>query len=168
MRHDPNNFWEQLERLEKLIRASELKAGLILSFQSLILGLFFDRLDSLQVTFGKDIVFIVIGSLWLICTSISIYFSVKCFMPRLELKFNKNVFFFRDAARSYGGVEQFTEELLNVFLNEEELFKQLSEQIYIESKIIDEKFKNVQKSIKFLAFSFIFVVLILGLWLLRL
>lgn len=168
MRHDPNNFWEQLERLEKLIRASEMKAGLILSFQSLILGLFFDRLDSLQVTFGKDIVFIVIGSLWLICTSISIYFSVKCFMPRLELKFNKNVFFFRDAARSYGGVEQFTEELLNVFLNEEELFKQLSEQIYIESKIIDEKFKNVQKSIKFLAFSFIFVVLILGLWLLRL
>ena len=168
MRHDPNNFWEQLERLEKLIRASELKAGLILSFQSLILGLFFDRLDSLQVTFGKDIAFIVMGSLWLICTSISIYFSVKCFMPRLELKFNKNVFFFRDAARSYGDVDQFTEELLKVFLNEEELFKQLSEQIYIESKIIDEKFKNVQKSIKFLAFSFIFVVLILGFWLLRL
>ena len=41
MHHDPNNFWEQLERLEKLIRASEMKAGLILSFQSIILGLFF-------------------------------------------------------------------------------------------------------------------------------
>ena len=78
MRHDPNNFWEQLERLEKLIRASEMKAGLILSFQSIVLGLFFDRLDDLQVTFGKDIVFIVIVSLWLICASISIYFSVKC------------------------------------------------------------------------------------------
>ncbi len=168
MRHDPNNFWEQLERLEKLIRASELKAGLILSFQSLILGLFFDRLDGLQVTFGSGIAFFVIVSLWLICASISIYFSIKCFMPRLELKFNKNVFFFRDAARSYGGIEQYTKELLNVYLNEDELYKQLSEQIYIESKIIDEKFKNVQKSIKFLAFSFIFVVLLLGLWLIRL
>ena len=89
-------------------------------------------------------------------------------MPRLELKFNKNVFFFRDAARSYGGIEQYTKELLKVYLNEEELFRQLSEQIYIESKIIDEKFKNVQKSIKFLAFSFIFVVLLLVLWLLKL
>jgi hypothetical protein len=168
MRHDPNNFWEQLERLEKLIRASEMKAGLILSFQSIVLGLFFDRLDDLQVTFGKDIVFIVIVSLWLICASISIYFSVKCFMPRLELKFDKNIFFFRDAAQSYGGIDEFTKELLKVYLNEEELFKQLGEQIYIESKIIDEKFKNVQKSIKFLAFSFIFVVLLLVLWLLKL
>jgi len=169
MHHDPNNFWEQLERLEKLIRASEMKAGLILSFQSIILGLFFDRLDDLQVTFGKDdIAFMVIVSIWLICASISIYFSIKCFMPRLELKFDKNIFFFRDAARSYGGIDEFTKELLKVYLNEEELFKQLGEQIYIESKIIDEKFKNVQKSIKFLAFSFIFVVLLLVLWLLKL
>ncbi len=35
MRQDPNNYWEQLERLEKLIRASELKAGIIFSFHSL-------------------------------------------------------------------------------------------------------------------------------------
>lgn len=43
MAQDPNNYWEQLERLEKLIRASELKAGVIFSFHSLILGLFVDR-----------------------------------------------------------------------------------------------------------------------------
>ena len=168
MKHDPNNFWEQLERLEKLIRASEVKAGLILSFQSIILGLFFDRLDGLEETFGKDIFFFIIVSLWLICCSISIYFAIKCFMPRLELKFNKNVFFFGDAARSYGNIEEYTKELLRVYLNEEELFKQLSEQIFIESKIIDEKFKNVKKSIKYLALSFIFVILLLGLWLIRL
>ena len=168
MKHDPNNFWEQLERLEKLIRASELKAGLILSFQSLILGLFFDRLDALQITFEKNIAFIVIVSLWLICASVSIYFAIKCFMPRLEVKFKKNVFFFGDAARSFGDIEEYTKELLKVYLNEEELFKQLSEQIYIESKIIDEKFNNVKKSIKYLAVSFIFVVLLLGLWLVRL
>ena len=89
-------------------------------------------------------------------------------MPRLELKFKKNVFFFRDAARSFGNIEEYTKELLKVCLEEEELFKQLSEQIYIESKIIDEKFKNVQKSIKYLALSFIFVVLLLGLWMVRL
>jgi len=40
IQQDPNNFWEQLERLEKLIRSSELKAGIIFSFHSLILGLF--------------------------------------------------------------------------------------------------------------------------------
>lgn len=29
---DPNNYWEQLERLEKLIRASELKVGVLFLF----------------------------------------------------------------------------------------------------------------------------------------
>ncbi len=168
MKHDPNNFWEQLERLEKLIRASELKAGLILSFQSLILGLFFDRLDTLQVTFEKNVVFFVIVSLWLISTVISVYFSIKCFMPRLELKYNRNVFFFQDAARAYKNIEEYTKELLEVYLSEEELFKQLSEQIYIESKIIDAKFMNVQKSIKYLALSFVFIVILLVFWLIRL
>ena len=43
-KQDPNNYWEQLERLEKLIRASELKAGVIFSFHGLILGVFFEGL----------------------------------------------------------------------------------------------------------------------------
>ena len=48
MAHDPNNYWEQLERLEKLIRASELKAGVIFSFHSLILGLFVVEVHTIQ------------------------------------------------------------------------------------------------------------------------
>ena len=48
---DPNNYWEQLERLEKLIRASELKAGVIFSFHSLILGLFADKIEYFQEIF---------------------------------------------------------------------------------------------------------------------
>ena len=36
MSHDTNDYWEQLERLEKLIRASEFKAGVIFSIHSLI------------------------------------------------------------------------------------------------------------------------------------
>lgn len=167
MRQDPNNYWEQLERLEKLIRASELKAGLILSFHSLIIGLFFDRLDTLQVTFDKSIAFIVLVSLWLIMVSISVYFSIKCFRPQLEVKFDKNVFFFKDAANAFGNIEDFSKKIMEVYKNEDEFFKQLSEQIFIESLIIDHKFNNVKKSIKFLAIGFIFVALLLGLWLLK-
>ena len=48
---DTNNYWEQLERLEKLIRASELKAGVIYSYHSLILGLFLDRLNYFESVF---------------------------------------------------------------------------------------------------------------------
>ncbi len=168
LRQDPNNFWEQLERLEKLIRASELKAGVIFSFHSLILGLFVDRIMHFQEVFNESIVYLILACLWLLSVFISIYFCFKCFMPHMEKRYNKNVFFFKDAASAFGNIDEFTGKLINVCTNQDELFKQLSEQIHIESKIIDKKFDCIQKSLRFFALSFIFIIMILVFWLLRL
>ncbi len=164
MAQDPNNYWEQLERLEKLIRASELKAGVIFSFHSLILGLLVDRLDYFQQLFQKSPFFSVLMVLWLVFVIISIYYSFRCFMPRMELKYPKNVFFFMDAVRAFGGIEEYTKKLIEVCEEEEILYAQLSQQIHVESKIIDQKFRSVQLSLKFFGLSFVFVFLILLLW----
>ena len=89
-------------------------------------------------------------------------------MPRMELKYDKNVFFFRDAIYAFGSIEEYTNKLIEVCKSEEELFKHLSHQIHIESKIIDHKFKSVQKSIKYFGISFIFLFLTLILLLISL
>ena len=168
MNHDPNNFWEQLERLEKLIRASELKAGVVFSFHSLILGLFADRLEHFSEIFKANPLLIGLAVLWISSVLVSIYFCFKCFRPRIELKYDKNVFFFRNAAGDFGDSKEYSKKLIEVCKNEDQLFKQLSEQIHVESKIIDEKFKNVNKSIQFFAISFVFIVLILTISLINL
>lgn len=168
MIHDPNNYWEQLERLEKLIRASELKAGIIFSFHSLILGIFIERLDQLQPIFTSSIFFIILSAFWLGSLLLSIFYCFKVFKPQIEVKYDKNVFFFRDAVVAFGNVEEFTKKLMEVCTSEEELFKQLSQQIHIESKIIDEKFKSVHQAIKFFGLSLIFVALSVGYWVITL
>jgi len=168
MIHDPNNYWEQLERLEKLIRASELKSGIIFSFHSLILGIFVEKLDLIQPIITSNIFFIMLSLFWLICLLISVYYCFKCFKPQIEVKYDKNVFFFRDAVAAFGNVEEFTKKLMEVCTNEEELFTQLSHQIHIESKIIDEKFKSVHQAIKFFGLSLIFVALSVGYWVITL
>ena len=166
MRQDPNNYWEQLERLEKLIRASELKAGIIFSFHSLVIGLFIDRIEQFQPIITSSKVFLVISFLWMACVLVSIYYCFKCFKPQIELKYDKNVFFFRDAVYGFGNVKEYTKKLLEICDSETELYEQLSEQIHIESKIIDQKFICVQKSIKFFGLSFIFVLAALSFYLL--
>jgi hypothetical protein len=166
MRQDPNNYWEQLERLEKLIRASELKAGVIFSFHSLVIGLFIDRIEQFEPIFESSRVFGVLSMLWMICVLISIYYCFKCFKPQIELKYDKNVFFFRDAVYAFGDIKDFTKRIMEVCDSEDEMYKQLSEQIHIESKIIDQKFISVQKSIKYFGLSFIFVLGALGFWIL--
>lgn len=165
MVHDPNNFWEQLERLEKLIKASELKAGVIFSFHSLVIGLFMERIEYFRPAFEQSILFSVVVLLWALSVLISVFFSFKCFMPRMESKYEKNVFFFRDTVYSFGDVDEYTEKLSEVCRDEDQLFRQLSQQIHVESKIIDKKFSSVQKSIKFFALSFIFIILSLLTWL---
>ena len=165
---DPNNYWEQLERLEKLIRASELKAGVIFSFHSLILGLFVDRLDYFQKLFEAHVIFIILVALWLIFVLISVYYSFKCFIPRIELAYPKNVFFFRDAASAYGDVEGYTKKLIDICGSEEELYAQLAQQIHVESVIITKKFESVAKSLKCFGISFAFVMVILIIWLIML
>jgi len=165
MIQDSNNYWEQLERLEKLIRASELKAGIIFSFHSLILGIFLDKLEQFRPVFETSVVFIVLSFLWIISVLISIYYCFKCFKPQMELKYDKNVFFFKDAVYSFGNAKEYAKKLMEVSADEEQLYTQLSEQIHVESKIIDQKFLCVHRSIKFFGISFVFILLFLGFWL---
>jgi hypothetical protein len=164
---DPNNYWEQLERLEKLIRASEFKAGVIFSFHSLILGLFADRLDYFEPLFESNWLFTIFAILWLLCVFISIYYCFRCFMPRMELKYDDNVFFFQDAVKAFGTAEEYSKRLIEICENEDELFYQLSQQIHVESKIIDEKFSSVRKSLKFFALSFVFAMATLIIWIIQ-
>ena len=167
-KQDTNNYWEQLERLEKLIRASELKAGIIFSFHSLILGLFLDRLDNFKHIFEGSTLLIYFALCWILLVLVSIFFCFKCFHPKMELKYKKNVFFFRDAAFRFGDINQYAKKLMHVCQTEEEIIEQLSHQIHIESKIVDQKFRSVQKAIAFFAASFIFVILILVFWFIKL
>ena len=158
---DPNNYWEQLERLEKLFRASEIKAGVLFSFHSLIIGILADKFQTFKPNFEKSEFLIGLGFIWVFLVSVSLFFCFKSFRPQIERKYKKNVFFFKDAAHKFGNVDEYAKKLIEICGNEELLFEQLSEQIHAESKIIESKFQNVHNSIRFFGISFILLIVII-------
>ena len=164
---DPQNYWMQIERLERLIRAAELKAGLVFSFHSLILGICFERIDVIQNILEEHYIFWIFAAFWVVFVLLSIYYAFKCFRPKLEMKYDRNVFFFNDAAYNYKDIKNYAAESAKVCADNAELVKQLGEQIHIESKIIDHKFICVNKSIKFFGMSFVFVVLLIVSWIIQ-
>lgn len=164
MTQDTNNYWEQLERLEKLIRASEFKAGAIFSFHSLILGFFADRLENFEHVLQESYLFLVLLILWFLSVTVSIYYCFRCFMPHMEMHYDDNVFFFRDAVFKFGTSKEYAKKLTETCLKEEEMVSQLSEQIHAESVIIEKKFYNVKRAIQFFILSFIFVATGLAYW----
>jgi len=146
-----DHYWGSINYVFGLIKASELKAGLILSFYGIFLNLLYQHLGTFVQTGSDQIILFVLLGLWLLCTGSSIYFSIRCFMPRIEGKYDKNIFFFGDVISKFGNIQEFSRTFYTISLNEEELFLQLGQQIYIISKIADYKFRNVNRSIRFLA-----------------
>lgn len=156
-----DHYWGSINYSTALIKSSEIKAGLILSFYGILLNLIYRNLGLVFEEATRHFFLYVILAIWIISTMISIFFSIRCFMPRIEGKFDDNVFFFRDVITKYGDVKTFSKTFYHLSLDQEQLFFQLGQQIYINSKIANAKFNDVNRSIQFLAVG-LGVLFILG------
>lgn len=150
-----DHYWGTIDYLSSLIKASELKAGLILSFYGILLNLIYQSADNFSDQLSNDIFLYILIGLWICTTSVSIFFCMRCFIPKIEGNFSKNMFFFKDIISKFGDIKEFSKTFLMMSKDEEALFGQLGEQIFIISKISDWKFKNVQRAISLLAISLI-------------
>jgi hypothetical protein len=150
-----DHYWGSINHVTGLIRASEIKAGLILSFYGILLNLIYQGADSWINPDKFDLIGHVLIGLWICTVTISIFFSIRCFIPKIEENYSDNIFFFGDVISKFGAIQDFSETFYKISLNEEQLFKQMGEQIFITSKIADWKFVNVKKAIRFLAIGLV-------------
>ena len=158
-----DHYWGTISYLTSLIKASELKAGLILSFYGILLNLIYQGSENFSDILSKDtILYILIGS-WILCTSVSIFYCVRCFIPKIEGNYTKNMFFFKDIISKFGDIKEFSKTFLTMSKDEDVIFGQLGEQIFIISKISDWKFKNVKRAINFLAIGLV-ILFVTGLY----
>lgn len=156
-----DHYWGSINYVSDLIKASELKAGLILSFYGILLNFVYQNIRMIESVAVNKIVIYVLLSLWFACTLASIFFSVKCFMPRIIGNYDKNIFFFNDVISKFGNIDQFSKTFFEISLDEDRLFNQLGHQVFIVSKIAALKFKDVNRSIRLLAIS-IFLLLVMA------
>tara|TARA_R100001369_G_scaffold18541_1_gene34038 strand:- start:76 stop:612 length:537 start_codon:yes stop_codon:yes gene_type:complete len=158
-----DHYWGTISYLTSLIKASELKAGLILSFYGILLNFIYQGTENFSNDLTNDtFLYILMGS-WILCTSASIFYCVRCFIPKIEDKFSRNMFFFKDIISKFGDIKEFSKTFFTMSKDEDVLFEQLGEQIYIISKISDWKFKNVKRAISLLAIGLI-ILFITGLY----
>lgn len=153
-----DHYWGSINYVSGLIKASEIKAGLILSFYGILLNFSYNYLEMVLAEASDKPFFYILLAAWFLCTATSIYFSVRCFMPKIEAKYDKNIFFFGDVISKFGNVKEFAKTFHTISCNEDELFDQLGQQIFIISKIAAYKFGNVNKALRFLAFGLLLLL----------
>ena len=161
------HYWHTIEYFIGLIKSSELKAGLILSFYGLILNFVYQNAERTMEQLSGQVFLYIVISLWFVCTLLSIYFSVRSFIPRIESKYDSNVFFFGDIITKYGSINEFSKTFYAISDDRDKLYDQLGQQIYINAKIAARKFKNVNMSLRFLALGLFFLLIIISNYLLE-
>jgi len=155
-----DHYWGSISYVSSLIKASEIKAGLILSFYGILLNFVYQNINLVLDQFDDNTITYVLLVLWFSCVVISIYYGIRCFMPRIESKYEKNIFFFGDVITKFGDIKEFSRTFFSISVDEDQLFDQLGQQIFINAKIANLKFKNVQKALKFLAIQFILLLIL--------
>ncbi|AVR45404.1 hypothetical protein C7S20_09045 [Christiangramia fulva] len=154
-----DHYWGSISYVASLIKASELKAGLILSFFGILLNFIYQNIDVIFAHFSNTIVIDILLGLWFLSTVGSIYFCIKCFIPRIEGRYDKNIFFFRDVISKFGDIKNFSRTFYTISLDEDQLFDHLGQQIFINSKIAAVKFRNVNMALRLLAVG-LFILLL--------
>jgi hypothetical protein len=157
-----DHYWGSIDYVSSLIKASEIKAGLILSFYGILLNFSYKYIEMILDTATDKAILYVLLAAWFICTMTSIYYSVRCFMPRIEAKYEKNVFFFGDVISKFGTIKEFSKSFYNISVDEDQIFDQLGQQIYIISKIAAIKFSYVNKSLRFLALGLLLLLILVA------
>lgn len=153
-----DHYWGSINYFFELIKASEIKAGLILSFYGIATNILYKKVEEVFTDFPNNMVLYSLIGLWFLSTVISIYYSFRCFMPRKETKFAKNILYFGDVITKFGDVNEFSKTFLKVSNDKDQLFDQLGQHIFIISKIASTKFKNVNTSLRFLAISIVLLL----------
>src|SRR5210317_1721097 len=109
-----DHYWGSIGYLTNLIKASEIKAGLILSFYGILLNLIYQSSSEISASIKDNTSMYFLVGLWSILTMASIYFCVKCFIPRIEGNYGKNMFFFKDIISKFGDVDQFSKSFFEM------------------------------------------------------
>ena len=76
-----DHYWASIGYLTELIKGSELKAGIILSFYGILLNFIYQSYNELSVYIKNDTTLTILIIIWLILTIGSIFFCIRCFIP---------------------------------------------------------------------------------------
>ena len=121
----------------------------------------YDISGELPIPEKNKLIFYAIVSILVVLTLASITHSFKTYIPRINQKLKKSVFFFHDVNFYYKTPDKYSKELMRVMENEKDLKELLAEQAYINGVIASEKYTNVTKAIRYMIYSFCSLVALL-------
>ncbi len=147
-------YWQSLNKIMDHIRFSDAKAALFLSIYGILISIFFtSEQDVWKLLFqGSTTRFIlmVITGIW---SLISMFFAFNTVNPRLKNPASKSIIYFGDVHKKFRSAEEYYLFGQEQFKDSDKVFRDLSDQVYVNSTIAYKKFYNVSWALRFFVLS---------------
>ncbi len=149
-------YWYSLNKIMDHIRFSDAKAALFLSVYGILISLFFTQspdvwANILKGSNTKQLLLIITG----VFSVASIYFSFNAVNPRLKNPASKSIIYFGDIYKKFKSAEEYYNFGQDRFKDIEAVFRDLSDQVYVNAGIAYKKFYNVSWALRFFVLSII-------------
>jgi hypothetical protein len=142
---ETDNLWKTYDAIQELIRFADTKATAILAISGVIAGFYFSNFTAIQNIMQQksmSIIPLAIATILLLFTSA---LSAYCIAPRLKMNKSKCLIFFCDIA-NYKSADEYGKALSNK-MTEEQIKKQLIDQVWANSKIATKKYRAVNTAV---------------------
>ena len=151
-------YWNILNNINDWIKYSDTKATLLLTLYGVIITIIYS--NSVDVLEGlKNSNYTLVLSIAGIFFSIaSIVNSFLCINPRLKNKNPNSIIYFGHIQSKFSTAKEYFKSSSEIISNDKSYQKEISEQIYTNSKIAWKKFSNVTWAIRFFFASLLITI----------
>jgi hypothetical protein len=162
---ETENLWKTYDAIQELIRFADTKATAILAISGVIAGFYFSNIAAIQNIIQQKSISIIplaIATILLLFTSA---LSAYCIAPRLKMNKNHCLIFFCDIA-NYKSANEY-EKALSDKMKDEQIKKQLTDQVWANSKIATKKYRVVNTTVLLFVASIVSSILFIFLGYMR-
>ncbi len=150
-------YWKILQYNVEFVKFFDTKATIIITTYGLIITFICSTTEVTYAILTQNIVMFSLTVLSAVSALLAIFFAFRCLNPRLIKLNSQTVIFFGHIANHKSYTE--FDEKMEMILSETELYKkQLSEQIFTNSKVAYGKFRNIAYSMRFSLIALVFLL----------
>ena len=141
MNTENENLWKTYDAIQELIRFADTKATAIHSYKWCYCWFYFLNIAAIQNILQQKLISIIPLAIATILLLVTIAITAYCIAPRLKMNKSKCLIFFCDIA-NYKSADEYGKSLSNK-MTDDQIKKQLIDQIWVNSKIATKKYRAV-------------------------
>ena len=142
------NLWKTYQMVNDWVKFSDIKAGVVITVIGLCYTIIYTNANTVYSYLTSSNLILILAIITIILSMLSGFYAFKCLNPRLNNQNPNSILYFGHISQN-ANFNAYITQLNDVFQDNENVVRQLAEQVHTNSKIAWNKFINVTYSIRF-------------------